>query len=81
VRSGKRVTSLTANELRNHFTRSGTGNVCGGFYLSRVGVLASYESFFVGSDILSPLMAELNARGTVVFVHPAGRLDKSVASA
>jgi predicted TIM-barrel fold metal-dependent hydrolase len=37
-----------------------------------IGLLASYESFFLGDSCLDGLMAELNTRNAVVFVHPAG---------
>lgn len=40
--------------------------------LDGVGILASYNTFFLGSAVLAPLMTELNARNAIVFVHPAG---------
>lgn len=37
-----------------------------------VGLLASYGDEFLGAPAFEPLMAELDARGALVFVHPAG---------
>jgi predicted TIM-barrel fold metal-dependent hydrolase len=37
-----------------------------------VGLLASYDTFFLGNPKLDPLMEELNKRNAIVFVHPAG---------
>ena len=40
--------------------------------LEGVGLLASYGSDFLGAPAYEPLMAELDARSALVFVHPAG---------
>lgn len=37
-----------------------------------VGLLASYGEEFLGAPVFEPLMAELDARAALVFVHPAG---------
>ena len=40
--------------------------------LEGVGLLASYGEDFLGAPTFEPLMAELDARHALVFVHPAG---------
>ncbi len=40
--------------------------------LDGIGLLANYEGRFLGDPFFDPLMAELDQRGAVVFIHPMG---------
>jgi 6-methylsalicylate decarboxylase len=41
-------------------------------HLDGIGLLASYDNIFLGDPKFDPLMAILNQRNALVFVHPAG---------